>query len=163
MNWDAIGAIGEIVGAAGVIISLLYLALQMRQSNRLQMRATEREAILSKGEINKYLGSSVELSNSFQNGVLNPYDLSEKEWGHFVNMFSPVARHCEASYLDVLNGFLTDSRRKSEMMFLKNWLSMPGPQRFFSELGFGYDPRFIELVERAVKEREASPDKRHLY
>jgi hypothetical protein len=35
MNWDAIGAIAEVVGAAGVIITLLYLALQIRRSNRL--------------------------------------------------------------------------------------------------------------------------------
>ena len=34
MNWDAIGAIGEVVGAAGVIASLLYLAIQVRASTR---------------------------------------------------------------------------------------------------------------------------------
>ena len=34
MNWDAIGAIGEVVGALAVFISLLYLALQIRSSRR---------------------------------------------------------------------------------------------------------------------------------
>jgi hypothetical protein len=34
MNWDALGAIGEIVGAAGVIVSLLYLASQVRSNSR---------------------------------------------------------------------------------------------------------------------------------
>jgi hypothetical protein len=34
MPWDAIGAIGEIVGAAAVVISLLYLASQIRASSR---------------------------------------------------------------------------------------------------------------------------------
>jgi hypothetical protein len=29
MNWEAIGSIGEAVGAIGVIVSLLYLATQM--------------------------------------------------------------------------------------------------------------------------------------
>lgn len=33
MNWDAIGAIAEISGAIGVIISLLYLAAQIRKSS----------------------------------------------------------------------------------------------------------------------------------
>jgi heme/copper-type cytochrome/quinol oxidase subunit 1 len=32
MNWDAIGAIGEIVGAAAVVFFLIYLAVQLRQS-----------------------------------------------------------------------------------------------------------------------------------
>ena len=40
MNWDAIGAIGEIVGAAGVILTLGYLALQ-------SARATEADAMQS--------------------------------------------------------------------------------------------------------------------
>lgn len=34
MNWDAIGAIGEVVGALAVVISLVYLALQIRQNSR---------------------------------------------------------------------------------------------------------------------------------
>ncbi len=34
MDWNAIGAIGEIVGGLGVIITLLYLSSQIRQSNR---------------------------------------------------------------------------------------------------------------------------------
>ena len=32
MNWDAVGAIAESVGALGVIVSLIYLALQVRQN-----------------------------------------------------------------------------------------------------------------------------------
>ncbi len=32
MNWDAIGAVGEIVGAAAVVITLIYLAVQVRSA-----------------------------------------------------------------------------------------------------------------------------------
>ena len=32
MNWEAISTIAEIVGAGGVIASLIYLAVQVRQS-----------------------------------------------------------------------------------------------------------------------------------
>lgn len=34
MNWDAIGAIAEGVGGLGVILTLVYLSLQIRGSNR---------------------------------------------------------------------------------------------------------------------------------
>ena len=34
MNWEAIGAIGEIVGAIAVVITLLYLASQTRQNTK---------------------------------------------------------------------------------------------------------------------------------
>lgn len=34
MNWDAIGAVGEIVGAGAVVASLVYLAVQIRTQNK---------------------------------------------------------------------------------------------------------------------------------
>ena len=46
MNWDALGAIGEIVGAIAVVLSLLYLAVQVKlvrettDRNTRQMRNT---------------------------------------------------------------------------------------------------------------------------
>jgi len=30
MNWDAVSAVGQTVGALAVVISLIYLAIQMR-------------------------------------------------------------------------------------------------------------------------------------
>lgn len=33
MNWDALGAVAEVVGAIGVIGTLLYIAVQVRQTN----------------------------------------------------------------------------------------------------------------------------------
>ena len=47
MNWNALGAIGEIVGAAGVILSLLYLAIQVRNGSR-QARHAAAQAVLAK-------------------------------------------------------------------------------------------------------------------
>lgn len=32
MSWEAIGAVGELLGAVGVIASLIYLAIQIRQN-----------------------------------------------------------------------------------------------------------------------------------
>ena len=47
MNWEALGAVGEIVGAAGVIVSLLYLASQVRGNSR-QLRHASAQAVLDK-------------------------------------------------------------------------------------------------------------------
>lgn len=34
MNWDAIGAVGEVVGALAVVLTLLFLSQQLRQNTR---------------------------------------------------------------------------------------------------------------------------------
>ncbi len=41
MNWDAVGAIAELLGAVGVIGSLVYLATQVRQSREKRPRTQE--------------------------------------------------------------------------------------------------------------------------
>jgi len=40
MNWDAIGATAELLGAVGVIASLVYLATQIRQSREQMQEST---------------------------------------------------------------------------------------------------------------------------
>lgn len=43
MDWDALGAIGEILGAVAVFLTLLYLAAQIRQTNKMARFETTRE------------------------------------------------------------------------------------------------------------------------
>lgn len=40
MSWEAISSIAELVGAAGVIISLIYLAFQVKQNTKASKAAT---------------------------------------------------------------------------------------------------------------------------
>ena len=44
MNWEVAGAIAEVVGATGAIVTLAYLALQIKDSNRVA-RAQSRQSI----------------------------------------------------------------------------------------------------------------------
>ena len=43
MNWDAVGAIGEIVSAIAVLGTLIYLAMQIRQSSDTQRAQTHQQ------------------------------------------------------------------------------------------------------------------------
>ncbi|MFC1579149.1 hypothetical protein ACFL3Y_02045 [Pseudomonadota bacterium] len=45
MNWDAIGAVAEVFGAAAVLVTLIYLSLQIRQSNSLAEAQSQRELL----------------------------------------------------------------------------------------------------------------------
>ena len=44
MNWEAIGAIGELLGALGVLATLIYVGVQVRQNTRM-MKATIRQGL----------------------------------------------------------------------------------------------------------------------
>ena len=45
MDWIAVGAIAELVGAVAVVITLIYLADQVRNNTRMARRASTAEAV----------------------------------------------------------------------------------------------------------------------
>jgi len=51
MNWTAIGAVGELLGGVVVTVTVIYLALQLRGSNRQAEAATELAWIQGLNEI----------------------------------------------------------------------------------------------------------------
>jgi hypothetical protein len=65
VNWEAIGAIAEAVGAAGVIFSLLYFAIRMRPSSRLTKRAAAQELRSVRTQINLLIARDPVLNELF--------------------------------------------------------------------------------------------------
>ena len=46
IDWEAIGAIGELVGAVAVVVTLAYFGMQMRHSAKVAEAESERETLL---------------------------------------------------------------------------------------------------------------------
>lgn len=57
MNWDAIGAIGEIVGALAVVVTLMYLSIQTRHNSKISLTSMELELRNNASSINDLLMS----------------------------------------------------------------------------------------------------------
>ena len=146
MNWDAIGAIAELFGAAGVVLSLLYLSIQMRQSNRLAKRAATQGVLAARAEVNRFLASDPVLNELVWRGMESPDDLDENEWKRFINAFIPMIRHCEAIFLDHQEGLLRPGTWRSQESSMRRWLSMPGAQRIISQLEPDFEEAFVRHV-----------------
>ncbi|MCZ6657643.1 MAG: hypothetical protein O7C67_10130 [Gammaproteobacteria bacterium] len=55
MNWDAVGAVGEILGSVAVL--LIYLATQMKQTNSVSRFNTTREIMGQFDDLNRLYGT----------------------------------------------------------------------------------------------------------
>ena len=62
MNWDALGAIGEIVGATAVAISVIYLAVQIRKQTVESRLSATRDLSDKRSGFMKVLVSDEDLS-----------------------------------------------------------------------------------------------------
>jgi len=79
MNWEALGALGEIVGALAVFLTLIYLAVQIRQ-NTMAVRASAIDAaILHISNVRQALFGDDDLVDIYIRGNADPTSLNEKE------------------------------------------------------------------------------------
>ena len=101
MNWTAIGAIGEILGAAGVIITLVYLARQVRQNTRATKLSTAQSIATAARDWNRPLLLDPELAWTFQVGTEDPTQLDEKEQARFIELCFSLFRMFEDAPLPV--------------------------------------------------------------
>ena len=88
MNWEAIGAIGEGLGAIGVIVTLVYLVGQVRTSNRLLRADSERSSTESMNQTALKLAENRDLQELFSQGLIAPDELDRTDKGRFTWLFS---------------------------------------------------------------------------
>ncbi len=62
MNWDAIGSIAEMLGATGVIVSLVYLAFQIRTNTKTVKAAATKDMLTDWAEFNYDLSKHPDLA-----------------------------------------------------------------------------------------------------
>lgn len=68
MNWEAIGVIAELVGAVAVVISLGYLAIQVRSNTRALKASSSFDSTHSWAATNELLVSAITGDSNFQTG-----------------------------------------------------------------------------------------------
>ena len=83
MNWDAIGAVGEIVGAMAVVVSLLYLANQIHTSNRAVKQAASKEMMDEIFRWYGHLSADLSVSELWIRGCAKDNTLSKPELFQF--------------------------------------------------------------------------------
>ena len=69
MNWEAAGAIGEIVGALAVFITLAYLAVQIRQNTGAVRAAALDSSVNALATVRAKIHDSGELTDIYLRGV----------------------------------------------------------------------------------------------
>jgi hypothetical protein len=104
MNWAAIGAVGEFVGGIGVIISLVYLAGQIRQSTRVQRRANLGDVAAQLSEVLRCVVADPELSSLALRGNADLASLDPAERYRFDCFFYTWLVSFERALLDARAG-----------------------------------------------------------
>ena len=148
MSLEDLGNIGEFVAAVAVVISLIYLAVQIRQNTKSIRSASNQQILQGIAELNEFLGSTPEVTELFWRGSSNPESLSEEEWHRFIHIASAYIRRMELMFLNHLQGFVPAQVWEAQANNLRRWFSTPGIQRWLSELGASVNADFRAYVDQ---------------
>lgn len=105
MNWDAIGAIGEIVGASAVVMSLVYLASQIRIQNR-ESRAASVHQVIEGYRSSIAALHEPEMAEVWVRAISDYDSLSESQRLRFVVYLTVALRSFEDAYFQWREGRL---------------------------------------------------------
>jgi len=103
MNWDAISAIGEVVGAVAVIVTLLFVARDIRQNSKSLSMSALRDTTAQWNQWSDMIASSGDLAKIVAKGNKAYADLSESEklrYGAYIQSFFDNAESFRALVLD---------------------------------------------------------------
>ena len=90
MNWDAIGAIGEILGAIAVVLTLGYLAMQVRQTNKIAQAESYGKIIDAHVGHHRVLSSRPGMIDIWGRGLTDLGQLNADEYGMFHSFIGPI-------------------------------------------------------------------------
>ena len=115
MNWEAVGAVGEIVGAIAVVMSLVYLASQIRIQNR-KSRSSATHEILEAFRNEIAVIRDPDMADLLAKTLTSDFEsLTESERIRYVGLFHPFFRVWEEAYYQHKDGRL-DTRMWESMV-----------------------------------------------
>jgi 4-alpha-glucanotransferase len=102
VSWDAIGAVAELIGAAGVVASLVYLSIQIRANTRTTRASASFEALHSWANLNEAMGLApdaiLEQGQRWSDPATRTSDLSPVEYHRLSLVYRAVFQKLEGQY-----------------------------------------------------------------
>jgi len=149
MNWEAIGAIGEIVGAMAVVITLVYLALQTRHSAAATQSSTEVEA---SRQLSAWVTRSFqdELIQGVWDDVAAEKPLSDEHYRKWLWYLSDLFHMSEGIFIQYQKGFVSaEVWRRFESTCLGMLQNTPG-QEFWHSGNTPFSDAFKIHIEKLL-------------
>jgi hypothetical protein len=148
INWEAIGAVAELAGAAGVIASLLYIAAQVHTSNRASAVQAKLYSTQLLNDFMDLLIQRPELNQLMLKGRKAIDTLSPDEYQQFSNMSLKAFWFFSAGHFQYRRGTIADNDWFEILAVLRYWLYAPGCRAWWERVGsLMFGTEFVAFVE----------------
>ena len=131
MNWEMLSAIGQLAAAAGVIPSLIYLAIQIREQNKERRRAGINILTAQWSDLVRTAQESREFAVLFLEGMRSFDGLDAPDKLRFSAFFTRLTRNCEGMFIYYRDGALDKTLWDEVERTLNDYFAYPGPREWW--------------------------------
>jgi hypothetical protein len=153
MNWDAIGALAELAGALGVIASLVYLAIQIRQNTYSAREASWNSILGDLQQFRSLIAQDPEVARVYREGLRDLKSLNDDDRWRFGALMQSIYSVWETVF-----------RTRTEGLFQHNladlaWMAgRPGAREWWSKGNRLYSPEFRQFMDETLESFGRSPE-----
>ena len=147
MNWDAIGALAEALGTMVIIVSILYLSRQIRESTKYASAEAERQIQESYIGIHDSMSRDPEAFQAFRKGLASFDMLSDVEKSHAHVRFNIFINHLEMVLRMQAKGLVDDDLVDTYCNVVVGTLDTPGGREYWKRSGHAYQQRSRSYID----------------
>ena len=152
MNWDAIGTVGEILGALAVVLSLGYVAVQIRQNTEATKDLAAQHLTNANSETNYLIATNDDLAKILQKGSKDRDSLAEHEQLRFNTLLFAIYNQFDFAYRRHLAGKLEDASWKKIKYEIPVFLNLPGWLSWWHQDKSRFSSEFVTFVDKLLSE-----------
>ena len=158
MTLNFLQILAEAIAAVSVMLSVIYLAIQVKRNTSATYSQTYQFATASFAEMAAIVGASKETSRVFTSGMADPDILEESEYSQFAYLGISLLRRFENIYFQHQSGMIDDDFWTGHRDNLLWFHHQPGFQKMWQERRCGFSEGFREFLDHSSAEEIKSPD-----
>ena len=147
MTLQDLGNVGEFVAAIATLVTLAYLALQIRQNTREAQAASRSSVSHSFADLLVDVSRDSETSKICRRGMFDPESLDADDTFRFDLVIHALYQNFETAFAQRSRDALTEEDWVKWEVILKQYNAQPGVQAFWSRSAEAFNPSFRRYVE----------------
>ncbi|GAB3376844.1 hypothetical protein GCM10027431_32050 [Lysobacter rhizosphaerae] len=152
MNWESVGAIGQVLAAVGLIPTLIYLAIQVREQTRANRRASLDLLSTQWIEIVRTMSESPDFGVIYLHGLEDLGSLNPAERLRFGANLLRVFRYWDGIYFHYADGAMPPQHWSSVKRQMQDIVAYPGVQAWWQSRKHWYTEDFNSLISSMIKD-----------
>jgi hypothetical protein len=151
-----LAAWGEFLGGIAVVVSLVYLASQIRQNSRLLKASTASVTLEASSQLSILIVQDPELLRIYLDGLADPAGLSEPDQRRFNTLLGIQVTALQIQFRLARDGSL-GSGVWADMEQAQRWMTQqPGMKQWWPQWRNLYGEDFGDYVDGLIREGEAA-------